>query len=66
MYVCICKQVKERDIVDAAENGANHIREVRECTGLGTQCGKCARYAKEVFREAQAKAQEMAGMFSAA
>ena len=66
MYVCICKQVKERDIVKAAENGASHIREVRACTGVGSQCGKCARHAKAVFREAQAKAQEMAGLFSVA
>lgn len=66
MYVCICKQVKERDIIDAAERGASHMREVRECTGLGSQCGKCARYAKSVFREAQLKAQQSAGLFTAA
>ena len=50
----------------AAERGAAHMREVRECTGLGSQCGKCARYAKSVFREAQLKAQQSAGLFTAA
>ena len=66
MYVCICKQVKERDIIDAAERGAADMKDVRACTGVASQCGKCARFAKAVFREAQQKAQAMPDLYSVA
>ncbi|TNC91382.1 (2Fe-2S)-binding protein [Thalassolituus sp.] len=66
MYVCICKGVTDRDIVAAAEQGATRMSQLKECTGLGSQCGKCARDAKAIFNEAKQQAREMSHLFSAA
>lgn len=66
MFVCICKGVTDRDIVAAAEQGATRMSELKECTGLASQCGKCARDAKAIFNDAKRQANQMAGMFSAA
>ncbi|MFD2191086.1 (2Fe-2S)-binding protein [Pistricoccus aurantiacus] len=53
MYVCICKGVSDRTLRAAvAEGGARSWREVREETGCGSQCGKCARVGKSIVREA--------------
>ncbi|MCY1426292.1 Bacterioferritin-associated ferredoxin [compost metagenome] len=52
MYVCLCQGVTDTQIRDAIyEEGCCSYREVRECTGVGTQCGKCACLAKQVVRE---------------
>jgi len=46
MYVCLCTGVTD-----------GQIREVRQATGVASQCGKCACLAKEVVRETLAKVQ---------
>ena len=66
MYICICKGVTDRDIVSAAENGVTSMSELKECTGLASQCGKCGRDAKAIFKEAKQQAQTMSHLFSAA
>jgi len=65
MYVCICKRVTDSDIVSAAEQGMTRMSELKECTGLASQCGKCARHAKAVFNEAKQTAAQMNHLFSA-
>jgi bacterioferritin-associated ferredoxin len=51
MYVCLCKGVTDRQIRDAIFDGCCSYREVREATGVASQCGKCACLAKDVVRE---------------
>ncbi|AYN95045.1 MULTISPECIES: bacterioferritin-associated ferredoxin [Pseudomonas] len=51
MYVCLCRGVTDKQIREAIYEGCCSYREVRECTGVGTQCGKCACLAKTVVRE---------------
>jgi bacterioferritin-associated ferredoxin len=51
MYVCLCKGVTDRHIRDAIFDGCCSYREVREATGVASQCGKCACLAKDVVRE---------------
>lgn len=51
MYVCLCQGVTDNQIRDAIYEGRCSHREVREATGVGTQCGKCACLAKQVVRE---------------
>lgn len=51
MYVCLCQGVTDNQIRDAIYEGCCSYREVREATGVGTQCGKCACLAKQVVRE---------------
>ncbi|GHB10778.1 bacterioferritin-associated ferredoxin [Modicisalibacter luteus] len=55
MYVCLCKGVSDKAIRQAVEDGARSWREVREQTGCGTQCGKCACMGKTITRDAVAR-----------
>lgn len=55
MYVCLCKGISDRVIRQAVEQGARSWREVREQTGCGTQCGKCACVGKSITRDAVAR-----------
>jgi bacterioferritin-associated ferredoxin len=41
VIVCMCKNVNERAIRTAIENGACSVREVGAATGAGTGCGCC-------------------------
>lgn len=52
MYVCICKAVSEKRIARAVGEGAITLRDLREATGLGTNCGKCVPQAYQLLREA--------------
>lgn len=53
MYVCICRQVTDRDIRQAVAQGASRMRDLREQLGVSAQCGKCAGCAREVLEEAR-------------
>jgi len=46
MYVCVCKAVTEKQVRDAVEQGANSFRDVRQCLGVSTGCGRCASHAR--------------------
>jgi len=54
MYVCICKNVTDRQIRKAVyEQDVSNLRELRACLGGACgQCGKCARDAHQLIREA--------------
>ncbi len=54
MYVCMCHNVTDADIVHLVRTeGVCSVRELGERLGVATQCGKCGRCAKEVLREAR-------------
>ena len=52
MYVCICKAVTEKRIARAVGEGATTLKDLRESTGLGTNCGKCVPQAYQLLRDA--------------
>lgn len=52
MYVCLCKGVTDKQIRQAVDNGVDSMRQLNRCLGVGSQCGKCGKHAKEVLREA--------------
>ncbi len=52
MYVCICKNVSDRQIRQAVAHGARRLRDLREMLGVASECGKCASCARDVLREA--------------
>lgn len=54
MYVCLCKSITDSQIRDAAHRGCTGLRELRRELGVGSQCAKCVRQAREVLRESQA------------
>lgn len=41
MYVCLCVGVTSQQVIDAVEAGASTTKQVGECTGAGTVCGRC-------------------------
>ena len=51
MYVCICKQVTDREIRDICREGYVGFDEVQEKTGVSSQCGKCCEIAKSIVEE---------------
>ncbi|MDP4548106.1 MAG: bacterioferritin-associated ferredoxin [Marinobacter sp.] len=53
MYVCLCHGVTDRDIREAAENGASSVRQLGKELGVGTQCGRCASMARSILKEAR-------------
>ena len=52
MYICICKAVTEARILRAVGEGATTLKDLRECTGLGANCGKCVPQAYQLLRDA--------------
>ena len=62
MYICICKNVTDRQIRQAVyQQDISSIRELRACLGACDQCGKCARDAKEIIRGATSEKRLMDG-----
>ncbi|WP_263262800.1 bacterioferritin-associated ferredoxin [Pseudomonas sp. RIT-PI-S] len=55
MYVCLCQGVTDGQIREAIYEGCCSYREVRQATGVASQCGKCACLAKEVVRDTLAQ-----------
>ena len=53
MYVCICKGITDNHIREAVDSGCDSLRDLRRELGVGSQCGKCARHARQVMREAR-------------
>lgn len=52
MYICICHAVTERAIHEAVDRGVSTYRELSFNTGCGTQCGSCAKTARQLFHQA--------------
>jgi len=51
MYVCVCKQVTDRDIVAAVAEGHSDLDAVSEKLGVGTNCGSCRGYTHQLITE---------------
>lgn len=51
MYVCLCNAITDSQIEQAICDGACSIGCLRNSLGVATQCGKCAKHAKQMLRE---------------
>jgi bacterioferritin-associated ferredoxin len=51
MIVCVCNNISDREIRQAVELGITSMAELHEQLGVGTCCGKCVSYAREVLDE---------------
>lgn len=49
MYVCLCKAVTDKAIKQKIAEGANTMRELKSCLGVGSQCGKCTCQASQIL-----------------
>jgi bacterioferritin-associated ferredoxin len=51
MLVCICKGITDKDIENAVHEGATGFGDVHAALGIGSSCGQCATYAKNLVKE---------------
>ncbi len=56
MIVCVCARVSDRQIREAAANGAHSLECLQFELGVATRCGNCADCALKVLGEGRAKA----------
>ena len=49
MYVCICKQVTESKLLEAIKAGHRDVDALGAELGLGTQCGSCRNFTRELI-----------------
>lgn len=52
MYVCVCLAVTERQIHQAARDGAKTLKDLRRDLGVTAECGRCATCARQCLRDA--------------
>jgi bacterioferritin-associated ferredoxin len=51
MIVCVCNNISDREIRAAIDLGIDSMAELHRELGVGTCCGKCVSYAREVLHE---------------
>ena len=49
MYICLCNNINETQIRQAAAQGANSLADLRDGLGVASQCGQCACMAEAVL-----------------
>jgi bacterioferritin-associated ferredoxin len=49
MIVCVCNNISDREIRQAADLGLSTVAELRRDLGVGTCCGKCVSCARGVL-----------------
>jgi bacterioferritin-associated ferredoxin len=54
MFVCLCHGIRDRELRDAVDGGADTFEALQACTGVSTCCRTCEPTAREVFHEALA------------
>ncbi|MFZ2266791.1 MAG: (2Fe-2S)-binding protein [Azonexus sp.] len=52
MYVCVCQAVTDRQIREAARDGARTLKDLRRDLGVTRDCGRCASCARACLDEA--------------
>jgi bacterioferritin-associated ferredoxin len=50
MFVCLCKAVTDKAIKQKVAEGVSTMRELKLCTGVGSQCGKCTCQAQQILQ----------------
>ena len=51
MYICVCKAVTDSQIQTAIDNGVNTHKQLHQCLGVGSGCGKCSRHVRELVNK---------------
>ncbi|HEY3328343.1 MAG TPA: (2Fe-2S)-binding protein [Novimethylophilus sp.] len=60
MYVCVCLAVTERQIHQAARDGAKTLKDLRRDLGVTAECGRCATCARQCLRDVHGTSMEEA------
>ena len=61
MYICICNAITDRQIVQAAEQGARSPDDLAHGLGVGLGCGRCTSCAITLLQETVAALANGAG-----
>jgi len=51
MIVCVCNNISDREIRQAVDLGITSVAGLRKELGVGTMCGTCVSYAREVLHD---------------
>lgn len=51
MIVCVCNNISDREIRQAADMGLTTMGDLRRDLGVGTCCGKCVSCARQVLHD---------------
>ncbi|MFT6990370.1 MAG: bacterioferritin-associated ferredoxin [Paraglaciecola sp.] len=52
MLVCICRGITDKDIKNEIFEGASSFKAISKALGVGSCCGQCASFAKDLIDEA--------------
>jgi bacterioferritin-associated ferredoxin len=52
MYVCVCQAITERQIHQAAQDGARSLKDLSIRFGITRECGRCAGCARQCLNDA--------------
>ena len=55
MYICLCNAITDRQIVQAAKEGARSPEDLASELGVGLSCGRCAECAHAILCETVAR-----------
>ena len=55
MYICLCNAITERQIVQAAEQGARSPEDLSQDLGVGLGCGRCTSCAASLLKDTVAR-----------
>lgn len=61
MYVCICRAVTDREIREAAIDGARSVRDLRNRLGVASGCGRCAAEACAILTDCRSRTDSLEG-----
>jgi bacterioferritin-associated ferredoxin len=51
MYICLCNGVTDHHIVEAVEQGASSLCDLKAKLGIANCCGRCAECAQFILEE---------------
>jgi bacterioferritin-associated ferredoxin len=51
MIVCVCNNISDREIRKAVDMGLTSMADLYKELGVGTVCGTCVSYARQVMNE---------------
>jgi bacterioferritin-associated ferredoxin len=51
MIVCVCNNISDREIREAVDMGIDSMADLYKQLGVGTICGTCVSYARQVMNE---------------
>jgi bacterioferritin-associated ferredoxin len=51
MYICVCKAVTDKQILHAVDTGMRTRKELFQCLGVGSDCGKCNKHVKKLLAD---------------